>query len=160
MAHNSSLANNAQKTLTTSLDPAQQIALLQMYGIPTTTGYMAMPGMSYPDVQLHNLSFVPNTAPTALFMDAANVLSLKPMAGVATQASETSNRNVHMMNGMQILPYPTSHPQPLPMAAVMPGLGLNGAVSGSYIGHVPVPVIGNCVLNPRQPGVMAAPWVR
>lgn len=59
---------------------------------------------------------------------------------------------VQMVNGVQLLPYMQS----LPVAAVMP----SAAVQGSYIGTVPVPVIGNCVLNPCQPGVMAAPWVR
>ena len=130
-----------------------------------------MSGVPYPalphDVQLHNLSFVPNPVPTALFMDAANnIVSLKQMPGIATQqqqAPETSNKGLPMVNGVQILPYhPAPHPQSLPMAAVMPGIaGVSNAVNGSYVGHVPVPVIGNCVLNPCHPaGVMAAPWVR
>ena len=143
---------------------AQQIAMLQMYGVPThpvPPGYVAMPGVSYPtmpEVQLHNLSFVPHTAPTALFMDATNMLSVKPVPGVTSQASETANLNVQMMNGVQLLPYTQS----LPVATVMPGGGgvSNAAMNGSYIGPVPVPVIGNCVLNPCRPGVMAAPWVR
>jgi hypothetical protein len=150
---------------TSSLDPAQQIALFQMYGVPSAAipgGYMTVPGVPYPslppEVQLHNLSFVPNTAPTALFMDAANVLSLKPLPGMTTQASDSSTRSVPMMNGVQLLPYATA--QSLPMAAVMPGVGVSSAMSGPYIGSVPVPVVGNCVLNPCQPGVMAAPWVR
>lgn len=143
-----------------AVDAAQQMALLQMYGVRTTAvpGYMAMSGVPYsmPEVQLRNLSFVPHTAPTALFMDAANVLSVKPMAaGITSQASDSSNLNVQMMNGVQLLPYTQS----LPVAAVMPN-GINTAVQGSYIGPVPVPVIGNCVLNPCQPGVMATPWVR
>lgn len=143
-----------------ALDAAQQMALLQMYGVQTTAvpGYMAMPGVPYsmPEVQLRNVSFVPHTAPTALFMDAANVLSVKPMAaGITSQASDSSNLNVQMVNGVQLLPYTQS----LPVAAVMPS-GINTAVQGSYIGPVPVPVIGNCVLNPCQPGVMATPWVR
>ena len=134
---------------------------------------MTMPGVPYPtlppDVQLHNLSYLPNpaAAPTALFMDAAsNIVSLKPMQAATRHqhAPDNSNNGVHMMNGVQILPYAAHHPQSLPMAAVMPGVpGITSSgVGGSYIGHVPVPVIGNCVLNPCQPaaGIMAAPWVR
>ncbi len=133
---------------------------------------MAMQGVSYPTLppdihQLHNLSFVPNTAQTALFMDAANMISLKPMTtGVPPhQMSDNSTRGVQMVNGVQILPYgphaaAAPHHQNLPITAVMPGVGVNSMVDGSYIGHVPVPVIGNCVLNPCQPGVMPAPWVR
>jgi hypothetical protein len=178
MARSSSLPATSSNPIVTSsaaaapLDPTHQIALLQMYGIPTTAaitggGYMTMSGVPYPtlphDVQLHNLSFVPNPVPTALFMDAANnIVSLKPMPGVATQqqAQETSNKGLPMVNGVQILPYPAPHPQSLPMATVMPGIaGMSNAVNGSYVG--PVPVIGNCVLNPCHPaGVMAAPWVR
>lgn len=143
---------------TTTVDPVQQMALLQMYGVPTTgvPGYVTVPGMPYstiPEVQLRNMSFVPNTAPTALFMNPANMVSVKPVTGITTQAPENSNLNVQMMNGVQLLPYTQS----LPMAAVMPG---GGASTGSYIGPVPIPVVGNCVLNPCQPGVMAAPWVR
>ena len=132
-----------------TVDPAQQMALLQMYGLPTTAvpGYMAMPGVPY------SMSFVPHTAPTALYMDAANMLPVKPVTGITSQASENSNMNVQMVNGLQLLPYTQS----LPVAAVMPS-GVNNIAHGSYIG--PVPVIGNCVLNPCQPGVMAAPWVR
>lgn len=155
---------------TTTLDPAQQIALLQMYGVPTTTttipGYMTLPGTgphytTVPELQLHNMSFVSHTAPnTALFMDASNMLSIKPIPGQAittTQAaSNPSQRNVQMVNGIHLLPY-TGAPQSLPMAAVLPG-GTNPC--GPYVGHVPVPVIGNCVLNPCQSGVMATPWVR
>ena len=141
---------------TTTVDPAQQMALLQMYGVPTTgvPGYVTVPGVPYstvPEIQLRNMSFA--APPTAVFMNAANMLSVKPVTGITTQASENSNLNVQMMNGVQLLPYTQS----LPMAAVMPGGGVS---SGSYIGPVPVPVIGNCVLNPCQPGVMAAPWVR
>lgn len=145
---------------TTAVDPAQQMALLQMYGVPTTgvPGYVTVPGVQYstlPEVQLRNLSFVPHTAPTALFMNGPNMLSVKPITGITAQASaESSNLNVQMMNSVQLLPYAQS----LPVAAVMPGGG--GTNSGSYIGPVPVPVIGNCVLNPCQPGVMATPWVR
>ena len=151
----------AKTNPTGTLDPAQQMALLQMYGVPTTAvpGYMAMPGVPYsmPEVQLRNLSFVPHTAPTALFMDTSNVLSVKPVTGATSQASESSNVNsvMPMVGGVQLLPYTQS----LPMAAVMPS-GVNSTVHGSYIGPVPVPVIGNCVLNPCQPGVMVAPWVR
>lgn len=120
-----------------------------------------LPGMPYPTLP----PFIQNTAPAALYMDPANVLSLKTMPGVATCTSDSSNQNMHMVNGVQLFPYPpagaaAAHHQTLPMAAVMPGVGVSSAVSGSYIGHVPVPVIGNCVLNPCPPGVMAAPWVR
>lgn len=162
VAHSTGMSRaGAKSNPTGTLDPAQQMALLQMYGVPTTAvpGYMAMPGVPYsmPEVQLRNLSFVPHTAPTALFMDTSNVLSVKPVTGATSQASESSNVNsvMPMVGGVQLLPYTQS----LPMAAVMPS-GVNSTVHGSYIGPVPVPVIGNCVLNPCQPGVMVAPWVR
>ena len=140
-----------------SVDAAQHMALLQMYGMPTTAlpGYMAMPGVPYsmPEMQLHNLSFVPHTAQAAQFVDTANMLSVKPMTAVAASQATDSNIGVQMMNGVQLLPYGQS----LPMAAIMPN-GMSNLVQGSYIG--PVPVIGNCVVNPCQPGVMVAPWVR
>ena len=124
---------------TTTLDPAaQQIALLQMYGVPNTTsgipGYMAPPGTgqpyttTVPELQLHNMSFVSHTAPTAaLFMDASNMLSIKPIPGqpiTTTQQQAPSNpsqRNVQMVNGIHLLPY-TAAPQTLPAmtAAVLP----------------------------------------
>lgn len=185
-------------TAVSSLDQAQQIALLQMYGVPTTAGgYMAaMPGVSYPtlppDIQLRNLSFIPNTALLMNATAAGNVLSFKQLpqqsAAVSLTHMETTNSNgqggagaggggPQMMKGVQILPYPAPtaaaavaavHHQPgLPLAAVVPGVGGGGggggvatAPNGSYVGHVPVPIIGNCVLNPCQPGVMATPWVR
>ena len=139
-----------------SVDAAQHMALLQMYGMPTNAlpGYMAVPGVPYsmPEMQLHNLSFVPHTAQhtgqAAQFVDTASIMSVKPMTTVAD-----SNIGVQMMNGVQLLPYGQS----LPMAAILPN-GVSNLVQGSYIG--PVPVIGNCVVNPCQPGVMVAPWVR
>ena len=135
-----------------AIDAAQRMTLLQMYGVPTTTvpGYMAMPGVPYSmqELQLRMPSYVqPAPAAPAPFVDTSNLVSVKPMDRTSSQV--TDSLNFQMVNSVQLLPYP--------VATVLP-TGMNNLVQGSYVG--PVPVIGNCVINPCQPGVMAAPWVR
>ena len=156
MALQSKGVTGTKPTPNTTVDTAQQMALLQMYGVPTTVpGYMAMPaGIPYsmPEVHLQNLSFAPPpaAAPSAPFVDTARMLSVKPVTGPSPQVPSNSNFNLQMVNGVQLLPCTQS----LPVAAILP----NNLVQGSYV--TPVPVIGNCVINPCQPGIMAAPWVR
>ena len=126
---------------------------MQMYGIPPATtlaGYMAMQNIPYSvqDLQIHMQPFVqPAPAVPASFVNTTNIISVKPNSSMAAQTAE--GMGFPMVNNVQLVPYP--------VATVLPA-GMNSLVQGSYVG--PVPVIGNCVINPCAPGIMASPWVR
>ena len=160
-----------------------------MYGIPAANavpaaavpgGYMAVPYSSVQEVQLrmHQMAAAANVAGGASLhpgvslvkpvgMDtithgttaADSLLGLNPaVAGGATA--------IQMLNGLhlQAAPYAAGHTVPLAAVAATGPSDLNnaavfhGAASGQWM--APVPVVGSCIVNPLQPGIMATPWVK
>ena len=157
----------------------QQLALLQMYGlhaasaVPTTVpaavpGYMAVPYSSMQEVQLrmHQLAAAANVTGASLH---PGVSVVKPvgMDSVAPGTESLLSLNpagaVQMVNGLHLQAAPfAAHTVPLAAVAAAPS-DLNNAVfhsaaSGQWM--APVPVVGSCIVNPLQPGIMATPWVK
>lgn len=135
----------------------QQLALLQMYGVhPTMStgggvqpGYMAVPYSTMHEVPL--VQFAPvsqvSTAPNNVTMlkgGGDTVLSL-PAATGQMQMAPSGGPPVQQFN-------------PAQMAVGNPG-GLLMQGGGSWMAPVPM-VGGNCVVNPLQAGIWAAPWVK
>ncbi len=134
----------------------QQLALLQMYGVhPTMSttggvqpGYMAVPYSSMHEVPLIQFapiaSQVSAAAPNsmALLKSGETVLSL-PAGQMAIASSGTA---------------PVQQFNPTQMAVCNAG-GLLVQGGGSWMAPVPM-VGGNCVVNPLQAGIWAAPWVK
>jgi len=148
-----------------------QLALLQQaYSLPPNAalpGYMTVP-YSMQEVQLRmQSSFV---HPGAAVMNSVGAPLVKPVVATAPSQitvgkmeSDMNLNSVHMMSGVH-LQAPLAHS--LPLAAVAPS-DLNNAVlqgaplpaAGSWV--VPaVPVMGSCIINPFQPGIMATSWVK
>ena len=88
------------------------------------------------------------------------LLSLNPAVAAAAANGATT---IQMVNGLHLQAGPfAGHTVPLAAVAAAPS-DLNNAVfhsaaSGQWM--APVPVVGSCIVNPLQPGIMATPWVK
>ena len=155
--------SSGQNTQSDLAAQQQQLALLQMYGLQSNaaavSGYMAVP-YSMQEVQMRMQSFV-QPAP---LVSTAGISLVKQAAGVPNQMvargaleSDPNLNAVHMMSGIHLQQAPFAH---VPMAALAPSdLSVHGSTAGgSWV--TPVPVIGSCIINPFQPGIMPTSWVK
>lgn len=157
----------------------QQLALLQMYGLPAAVpaapmpgSYMAVPYSSVQEVQLrmHQLAAASNVHTGISLVKPVGMDSMA--RGAATEPMLSLNPGggataVQMVNSLQLQAAPfaaaaAGHTVPLAAVAATPS-DLNNAVfhsttSGQWM--APVPVVGSCIVNPLQPGIMTAPWVK
>ena len=132
-----------------------------MYGLQPNaaamSGYMAVP-YSMQEVQMRMQSFM-QPAP---MVSTAGISLVKQAAGVPNQmvagGALDSDLNLHMVNGIH-LQAPFTH---VPVATLAPNdlsnAVMHGSTTGSWI--APVPVIGSCIINPFQPGIMPTSWVK
>lgn len=137
--------NTTQTGATLSAAQQQQLAVLQMYGVQPG-GYMALPYSTMHEVPLVQFATLPqvNTSNNAAILKPGEqaILGLPshPMQIAASGAG-------HMQ-----------HYAPAQMAVSNAG-GLLMQGGGSWM--TPVPMVGgNCVVNPLQAGILAAPWVK
>ncbi len=129
----------------------QQLALLQMYGVHPTmsTGGGVQPGyVAVPYSTMHEVPQLVQFAPVS-------------------QVSAAAQNNMTMLKtGETMLSLPAGQLQAAPVQQFNPaqmavgnagGLLMQGG--GSWMAPVPM-VGGNCVVNPLQAGIWAAPWVK
>lgn len=155
----------------------QQLALLQMYGLPAVPAapmpgsYMAVPYSSVQEVQLrmHQLAAASNVHTGISLVKPVGMDSMG--RGAATESMLSLNPGgsataVQMVNSLhlQAAPFAAAAGHTVPLAAVAAAPSdLNSAVfhstaSGQWM--APVPVVGSCIVNPLQPGIMTTPWVK
>ena len=159
----------------------QQLALLQMYGLPAAVpaaampgSYMAVPYSSVQEVQLrmHQLAAAANVVHPGVSL--VKPVGMDSMAAAAAHGAAPTESLLHlnpsggaaavqMVNGLHLQAAPFAS-QTVPLAAVaaapndLNNAVFHGAASGQWM--APVPVVGSCIVNPLQPGIMTAPWVK
>lgn len=156
--------SRTEPAITMSSQQQQQLALLQMYGVhPTITstaagssiqpagGYLAMPYPNMHEVPLVQFTAVPQMDGTS------SIAMIKP--GSESMALALNPATAVHMGGpgvQQVQPY-THGPIATAVDAGNGGLVFQGG--GSWM--APVPMIGgSCIVNPLNPGILAAPWVK
>ena len=124
----------------------QQMALLQMYGaLPTLPNLMA-------------------TGPVVTGLtDTQHLMPGAVTTGVVGNLAPptTSGHPTHLI-GVQIPAVYPHHGVPMAIAPVELNAASSAALIQAHNGSwaAPVPVIGSCVVNPIQPGMMVTSWVK